>query len=149
MKKTVISTIFLLGTCAALGGNIVLEENFENPNTKLNIVGRGNVRIENGVLKTKDAYAVFGDSTLRNYRATFRARVPQNAEQVQIWAGFRHHNRFDRYVLGLKGGLQNNMEVFRMGYMGADELLAIEQLEFKPEVGKWYKFEIIVFENDI
>ncbi len=148
-QKIVISTIFLLIAFMAFGGNIVLEENFENSNTKLNIVGRGNVRIENGVLKTKDAYAVFGDTTLRNYRATFRARVPENAEQVQIWVGFRHHNRFDRYVVGLKGGLQNNIEVFRMGYMGADELLDIQPLDFNLKAGEWYEYQIQVFDGRI
>ena len=149
MKKHFISALLFLCINFCLSAQIVLEENFENPNIKLNIVGRGDVRIENGVLKTKDAYAVFGDNTLQNYRATFRARIPENAEQVQIWTGFRHHNRFDRYVLGLKGGLQNNIELFRMGYMGADELLAIKSLDFEPKVGEWYDFKIEVIDDQI
>ncbi|MDR0874434.1 MAG: glycoside hydrolase family 2 [Prevotellaceae bacterium] len=155
MKKALITFIFSLSIFACFGENIVLQEDFENPKTKLNIIGRGDVRIENGVLKTKDAYAVFGDSTLRNYRATFRARASTSLSQwsvsevePQIWVGFRHANRFDRYVVGLRGGLQNDIQVFRLGYMGADELLDIQPI-LKRQRGEWYQFVIEVYDSII
>jgi hypothetical protein len=65
---------------------------------------------------------------------TFRARTPRDAGQVQLWAGFRAGNRFDRYILGLKGGLQDDIYLSRMGYMGTDELLDIRPVELKA---KW------------
>ena len=57
----------------------------------------------------------------KNYAVSFKARAPKDAEQVQIWAGFRANNRFDRYVVGIKGGLQDDLYLMRMGYMGTDE----------------------------
>ncbi|MBD8347870.1 glycoside hydrolase family 2 [Dysgonomonas sp. HGC4] len=124
-------------------------ENFESSSTKLNIVGRGNCRIENGVFKSKDSYACFGNTDLKDYTVSFKARAPKDAEQVQIWAGFRAYNRFDRYVLGLKGGLQDDIYLSRMGYMGADELLDIRPIDFHPIPGQWYKFKIEVCGNRI
>lgn len=82
---------------------------FSNSNEKLQKVGRGECSITNGVLRTKSAYCTFGDNNWENYSLSFKARAPKGEEQVQIWAGFRASNRFDRYVIGIK-------EVFRMTY---------------------------------
>ncbi|KAA6337939.1 Beta-galactosidase, partial [termite gut metagenome] len=127
----------------------VLTEHFDNPQEKLSTVGRGNCRIENGVFKSKDSYACFGDQELKDYRFSFKARAPKEADQVQIWAGFRAYNRFDRYVIGLKGGLQDDLYLSRMGYMGTDELLGLYELNFHPEPGKWYDFKVEVCGNRI
>lgn len=121
-----------------------LTEKFDNSQMNLTTIGRGINKVENGVLKSKDAYVAFGDKELKDYTVTFRARTPKNAEQVQIWAGFRAHNRFDRYVLGLQGGLLNDLYLSRMGYMGTDELLAIRPVDFSPVPGEWYNFKIEV-----
>lgn len=104
----------------------------------LKVVGKGHCRIMDGVLSSKDAYACFGTHEMRNYKFSFRARAPKNAEQVQIWAGFRANNRFDRYVLGIKGGLQDDLYLMRLGYMGTDEFLGISPLDFHPIPGEWY-----------
>ncbi|MDD4922360.1 MAG: glycoside hydrolase family 2 TIM barrel-domain containing protein [Bacteroidales bacterium] len=124
-------------------------ENFDKPTTLLQTVGRGNCRIEQGVFKSQDSYALFGDKNLKDYSFTFKARAPKNAEQVQIWTGFRAYNRNDRYVFGMSGGLQNNLYLSRMGYMGADEFLALRTLDFHPEPGVWYDFRIEVCDNRI
>lgn len=129
--------------------NGVYEENFSNSGSSLSVVGRGHCVIEDGVFKSKDSYASFGDKSMKDYRVTFKARAPKDADQVQIWAGFRAHNRFDRYVIGLKGGLQDDIYLSRMGYMGADELLDFSGLDFHPEPGKWYEFKIEVCGNRI
>ncbi|RZF62141.1 glycoside hydrolase family 2 TIM barrel-domain containing protein [Sphingobacterium corticibacterium] len=120
-----------------------IKENFEKQ-VKLDVIGRGMTKIENGVFKSRDAYARFGKQDLKDFRATFRARAHKDADQVQIWAGFRANNRFDRYIVGFMGGLQNDLYLSRMGYMGTDELLGITSLDFKPEVGEWYTFKIEV-----
>ncbi len=124
-------------------------EKFTKASTPLDIIGRGNCRIENGVFKSKDSYACFGNKEWSNYTITFKAQVPENAQQVQIWAGFRAYNRFDRYVIGLKGGVQDDLYLSRMGYMGTDELLDLCPLDFHPETGKWYHFKIEVCQNRI
>ncbi|KAA6300618.1 MAG: hypothetical protein EZS26_003241 [Candidatus Ordinivivax streblomastigis] len=105
-------------------------ETFSDTKLSLKITGRGDCKIENGVLKSKDAYVCFGNPNWKNYRITFKARVSDEAEQVQIWAGFRSYNRFDRYIVGFRGGLQDYIYLSLMGYMVKDEFLGIRQLEF-------------------
>lgn len=117
---------------------------FSNATTSLKTIGRGVNKIENGVLISKDAYVCFGNVEWKNYSIKFKARAPQGAEQVQIWAGFRAFNRFDRYIVGIRGGLQNNLYLSRMGYMGADEFLGLRPLRFEPKPGIWYDVKIEV-----
>lgn len=86
---------------------------------------------------------------MQNYTFSFRARSVKEAEQVQIWAGFRTHNRFDRYVVGMKGGLQDDLYLMRTGYMGTDEFMGVRPLGFHPVPGEWYKLRIEVCGNRI
>ena len=120
------------------------QEKFESQQVNLNKIGRGSCEIKNGELVTKDAYATFGKPEWSNYEIKFRARTPKSEDQVQIWSGFRTYNRNDRYVIGLKGGLQNDLYLSRMGFMGTDEYLGLAVLDFHPEPGKWYNFRIVV-----
>nr|WP_294897551.1 glycoside hydrolase family 2 TIM barrel-domain containing protein [uncultured Pedobacter sp.] len=152
MKKILKSICIVMGLISLLthaNAQSSIAENFSNSAESLNIIGRGITKIENGVFTAKDAYACFGDKNLKDFRFTFEARAPKTAKQVQIWAGFRAFNRFDRYIIGFRGGLQNNLYLSRMGYMGADELLGLSNLHFKPQTGKWYKFKIEVVGNRI
>src|SRR6476469_3049598 len=147
MKKTLKRTLLLACLISLTFFTIKaqsLVENFSNGAQHLKVIGRGITKIENGVFTAKDAYACFGDKNLKDFRFTFEARAPKKAKQVQIWAGFRAFNRFDRYIIGFRGGLQNNLYLSRMGYMGTDELLDLKPLDFKPETGEWYKFKVEV-----
>lgn len=110
----------------------------------LKTVGRGECSIKNGVFRSKGSYACFGNPEWTNYTMSFKARAPQEAEQVQIWAGFRANNRFDRYVVGIKGGLQDDLYLMRMGYMGTDEFMGIRPLGFHPIPGQWYRLKVEV-----
>jgi len=111
--------------------NYHFETNFDSGNTNYETIGRGTCTIikdatgNNGILQTKKAYARFGQSDWKNYSIRFSARNPDTADQVQIWAGFRAYNRDDRYIIGLRGGMQNNVYLSRQGYMGTDEFLAL------------------------
>ena len=120
------------------------QEKFESPQVNLNKIGRGVCEIKDGELIAKDAYVTFGKPEWANYEIKFRARTPKSEEQVQIWSGFRAYNRNDRYVVGLKGGLQNDLYFSRMGFMGTDECLGLAVLNFHPEPGTWYDFRIVV-----
>ena len=102
------------------------------------MAGRGSCSVEDGVLKTNTAYCKFGNHEWKNYSLSFKARAPKNAEQVQIWAGVRAANRFDRYVVGIKGGLQDDVYMMRLGYMGTDEFMGVRPLLFHPVPGEWY-----------
>lgn len=126
----------------------VYQQDFSQP-TDLKIIGRGECEVADGVFRTKDAYACFGDHQLKDYTVSFKARAPRNAEQVQIWAGFRTYNRFDRYVVGIKGGLQDDIYLMRTGYMGTDEFLSMRPLDFHLEPGTWYRMKVEVCGNRI
>ena len=106
--------------------------------------GRGSCALADGVLKTKDAYTSFGKQEWINYEIRFRARTPLAEKEVQVWAGFREYNRDDRYIIGFRGGMQNNLYLSRLGYMGTDEFLALRPLDFHPEPDAWYNFHIEV-----
>lgn len=122
--------------------------NFTQPEEFIE-VGRGNCEISEGVFKSEGSYGLFGDSDLKDYSVSFKARTPMGAEQVQIWAGFRAHNRFDRYVVGIKGGLQDDLYLMRLGYMGTDEFMGVRPLGFHPVPGEWYKIKVEVCGNRI
>ena len=149
LKRLIIIPCIWILMSAGLFAKSSYNEAFENSSTSLIIWDRGDCRIENGVFKSKDSYACFGNKDWDNYTITFKARAPHHAEQVQIWAGFRAYNRFDRYIIGLKGGLQDDLYLSRMGYMGADELLDLCPLDFHPIPGEWYHFKIEVCGNRI
>ena len=121
-----------------------LTNDFSDPTQSLTNVGRGASYIADGVLRNKGCYTLFGNPDWKDYTLSFRARAPKDAEQVQIWAGFRTRNRFDRYVLGIKGGLQDDVYLMRTGYMGADELMGVRPLGFHPEPGQWIDVKVEV-----
>ena len=141
MKK-LISFFLFLATCSTIYPQY--QNSFSNNNEKLNVIGRGECIISDGIFQSRRAYASFGDSKLVNYSFSFKARAPKDAEQVQIWAGFHANNRFDRYVVGMKGGLQDDLYLMRLGYMGADEFLGVRPLGFHPIPNEWYKLKVEV-----
>ncbi len=141
--------LFLFILCLSMSVNAQIKEDFENFQQKLQTIGRGECKVEDGVLKSKGSYACFGSNDMTNYSVSFKARAPKEAEQVQIWAGFRAYNRFDRYVLGIKGGLQDDLYLMRMGYMGNDEFMGVRPLGFHPVPGEWYKIKVEVCKGRI
>lgn len=121
-----------------------LSTNFTDHVPKYEIISRGVVKAENGVLTTKEAYATFGENNWKDYEITFKARTAAHEKEVQIWSGFRASSRNDRYILGLKGGIQNDLYLARLGYMGTDDFLALRHLDFPLTPGKWYDIKIQV-----
>jgi hypothetical protein len=139
-----LTLLLMSNTLVAKETTFKLKERFEKPQTKLKKIGRGVCKVENGALKSKNAYVCFGDLEWKDYELSFRARAPKGAEMVQIWAGFRAGNIYDRYVVGFRGGLQDDVYLMRLGYMGKEEFLGQRPLRFHPEVGNWYKLKVQV-----
>ncbi|MFA6085666.1 glycoside hydrolase family 2 protein [Mucilaginibacter sp.] len=140
--------MLLLLTKSYAQNNFKLSENFDAAG-KYEKTGRGECKIANSVLTTKESYLSFGEYNWTDYEVKFKARVPQTADQVQICAGFRAGNRDDRYIVMLKGGIQKSIYLARLGYMGMDDYLALRQLDFQPIPGAWYNFKIQVAGNRI
>jgi beta-galactosidase len=132
VKKELIAICFSLSLCTTTIAQT------------LQPIGRGLCSTADGILKTKEAAALFGDSSLTDYQVRFSARTPVSESQVQIWAGFRVKDRQDFYSLGLRGGEQNSLYLARRGYMGRDEFLALRPLGFHPLPGTWYDLRIVV-----
>lgn len=130
-------------TAQAQSGNEWYND-FSDASQPLQTIGRGECSIADGVLRSRGSYAVFGAAEWTDYAFSFKARAPKGAEQVQIWAGFRGYNRFDRYVVGIKGGLQDDLYLMRTGYMGTDEFMGVRPLGFHPEPGEWYRLRVEV-----
>ena len=147
----ILSGVMILGLCQIANGqsNINTTSDFEKDPPKYQKIGRGETKIENGVLKTKEAYAAIGEDGWTDYEVSFRARTSEKENQVQIWAGFRASGRSDRYILGLRGGIQNDLYLARLGYMGTDDHLALRHLDFPLVVGKWYDIKVQVAGNRI
>ena len=149
-KLTLCFAFVLLTGRSVAQSNYHFETNFDSGTTNYETIGRGSCNIikdarkNNGILQTKKASARFGQPDWKNYSIRFSARNPDTADQVQIWAGFRAYNRDDRYIIGLRGGMQNNIYLSRQGYMGTDEFLALRPLDFHPAPGQWVDFHIEV-----
>jgi hypothetical protein len=76
-----------------------------------------------------------------------RARAPEGEEQVQIWMGLRFRDRDSRYVIGLRGGNNNDLYVARYAPDGGLRFLGLASLDFKPHVGTWYDLRVLAKDN--
>ena len=80
----------------------------------------------------------FSAVAMTDYVFSFRARAPQRAGQVQIWAAVRVKNRDCRYVVGLRGGPEKQLSFARYAPDGKAKFPGWMPLEFTPECGTWY-----------
>lgn len=104
---------------------------------------RGSFEAADGILTVTDGWAAAENVELENFVFEFTARAPEDAPQVQIWAGFRHHSRDYRYVVALRGGNNNHLYLARMGAEGYDKMLALRPLEWSPVPGVWYQIRVV------
>lgn len=139
----VISTIYAYSQPAERTKiDLTNKENFE-------ILDAGDYRVTDEGLLIKGAYAAIGENNWTDYSFEFDAGAPALASEVQIWAGFRAGNRDDRYVLALKGVGQNDLYLSRLGFMGADDFLALKHLEFALQKDQFYHIKVEVAGNRI
>ena len=104
---------------------------------------RGQFSVQDGVLTVTDGWVTAPGVQLENAEFAFSARCPQDAPQVQIWAGFRHYSRDYRYVVALRGGNNNHLYLARLGAEGYDKMLALRPLESSPMPGVWYDLRVV------
>lgn len=144
MKRHLLLFAAVLFCAESYSQTLVLSNDFSDTGQKIDKTGRGECVIADGMFAAEGAYSCFGEAGWKDYVLSFRARAPKNTEQVQIWAGFRAYNRFDRYVVGIKGGLQDDLYLMRLGYNGTDEFLGVRPLGFHPVPGEWYRLKVEV-----
>ena len=110
---------------------------------------RGSVHAEGGILTVTDGWVSTAKTDYENFIFEFSARCPEDAPQVQIWAGFKHYSRDYRYVVALRGGNNNHLYLARLGAEGYDKMLALRPLESSPMPGVWYRLRVICAGNKI
>jgi beta-galactosidase len=119
-KFLLVLPLFIGSLCIVKAQNSLIPENTAILKGPYQVRGKGLCNLQQEMLVTRNCYAEFGDSTWKDYSFSFSARTPVSEKEVQIWSGFRTYTRDDRYVLGFRGGEQNNIYFARQVYMGTD-----------------------------
>jgi beta-galactosidase len=112
------------------------------------LIGRANVQTTPQSLVIAGGYAV-NRAVYNDAQMSFRACAPASAGQVQIWAGFRYRDRDSRYVFALRGGNDNDIYLARYAPNGGAEFLGFAPLDFKPQLGVWYRLRVVTLGNRI
>jgi hypothetical protein len=118
-------------------------------NTFWEIYDKGTAEIiaTENVLRLDDTHAVTGDMSWTDYELEFRARAPSHAEDVQIFASLRYTFDTSRYVVGVRGGNNNDVFVARYSTGGNDRILKVQPLGFAPVKDTWYIIRVTVVGN--
>ncbi|MCU0858402.1 MAG: hypothetical protein MUC65_08390, partial [Pontiellaceae bacterium] len=152
MRCSPLAVLFLPAAVFFLssGLNSARAQSFSDEFNSLNLktvwtkVDRGELSENDGILTMKDCNIFAGDSTWDNYEMEFKARAPESASEVRIFASFRYNDDKSRYIFGLRGGNNNDFFLARLGADNNTALLAIEPLDFIPQKGVWYTIRIQV-----
>ncbi len=107
-------------------------------------VGRGPAEARDGALRLAGCFACTRDKSYRDCEIAFRARAPEGASEVQVWAGFRCRDRDERYALGLRGGNCDDLYLCRYSPGGKNRMLALEPLGFHPRCGQWFRLRAVM-----
>jgi beta-galactosidase len=99
------------------------------------------VTVSNGFVASADHF--------KDAQIVIRMRAPESAKEVQAWAGFRVVDQDRRYVVGLRGGNNNQIYLARYAPDANDEFLGIAPLDFSPQVGTWYSLRILTLGDHI
>lgn len=146
IKRWIVFAVVLSSLTAAFSADQpMLDDDFNTlDETVWQAIGRGRVEAHDGTVMVEDCFITAGDSTWIDYEMSFRARAPKEAEQVQIWAGFRATDRDHRYAIGLRGGNHDDFYLARYAPDANDLFLAIQELGFHPEPGTWFDIRVVV-----
>ena len=142
MKTIRISVHCLLLLCAgaATAGAIELPKAFPGSWRTFGraevTAGADTVTIANGLVAN---LAPSGDCIM-----SFRARAVPGKEPVQIWAAIRVKDRLNRYVVGLRGGLDPQVSLARYAPDGDSKFLRCATLRETPQPGTWYRLRVAV-----
>ncbi|MGB0371552.1 MAG: glycoside hydrolase family 2 protein [Opitutales bacterium] len=108
-------------------------------------VGRGDVTwASESAVTTEDAYVVFENAQSEDFTFSFEGRAPASAdaEEVGIWAVFRHFNRNFRYMVGVRGAPHSDLYITRYAPDGDDQMLALEPIETVAP-GQWVTVKVV------
>jgi len=112
-------------------------------------IGRGEVVWNENSVIIRDCILQSKDTLCEPFQMSFEARALKGEAQVQIWAGAGMLDRDNRYMLGLRGGNNDDLFLRRRKTLGKDKLLALQPLDFKPQTDTWYKIRIAFWKGNI
>ena len=139
-----IALILLLYQVAS-ATNVLLQDHFvQFDSHRWRIEGRGTNSISEGALSLRDCEAVGDVGETSDYELSFRARAPQGASEAQIWASVRRTARDSRYVIGVRGGNNNEIYIARYAPNGKQMFFGVTPLTFPPKPGEWTRVRIVV-----
>ena len=128
-----LTSLLLLGE-AAQASNLSLPNSFEG---SWRTFGRAEISTSNESVMIANGsvanLAMTGDCTMR-----FRARAVKENEPVQIWGAIWVRDRENRYVFGLRGGVEPELSFARYAADGKSRNLGFASLDFKPKANEWY-----------
>lgn len=78
-----------------------------------------------------------------DFSMSFRARATKENEPVQIWGAVRVRDRENRYVFGLRGGIEPQLSFARYAADGRSRNLGFAPLDFMPKTGEWYRIRVV------
>ena len=77
-----------------------------------------------------------------DFEMSFRAQAVKSENPVQIWSAVRVKDHENRYVIGLRGGVEPQLSFARYASDGASRNLGCVPLEFTPRPGQWYQVRV-------
>jgi beta-galactosidase len=108
----------------------------------------GSHSISNGVCTVSDRPLQLGENNWDNYRVQFKAKCLENNKDGQIWFSFRYKDDWNRYAIAVRGGLLNDIILYRYKESDGSEpdidLGLFYPLGFEFENNKWYNFQVSV-----
>jgi beta-galactosidase len=79
---------------------------------------------------------------VQNFELSFRAKGVGKDDPVQIWGAIGVKDRENRYVFGLRGGVEPQLSFARYASDGASRNLGCVPLEFTPRSDEWYRLRV-------
>lgn len=120
-------------------GRKVLSKDNHCPNKK--VIFKGNNLIIRSQDQKDDWIYILDKREFKNFALAFEATFFSEFREIQF--GFRHVDFYNRYRFRIEAGILFFDIVYRGKFFNS-----IEFVEFKPEVGKMYRFEIIVRQKE-
>jgi hypothetical protein len=99
------------------------------------VCGRLTADYRGGALRLQDGFILSSDIAPQSCSFSFEGRAPEDASEVQVWAAIRCRDRDSRYLLGIRGGANNDVYLAKYAPEGGNRFLGVARLPFRPEVG--------------
>ncbi len=137
--------LFVMFIAVISQGQTLLKSNFENSELWQQEYG-GQWEIKNGISRGKTQSLWAGDKDWENYSFSCRAKCVEGGDEGQIWLSFRYKDEWNRYAIAIRGGLLDDVSLFRYREAGIEEPQVWCHLNiplgFDFKGGRWYDVKI-------